>query len=112
MAATCVRKTLSTLTLLAEVPATAAPPSASATKPTRANLRTLRTLTRAPDNAVRPRGADSAGELVSDDLCALDHRLELPGRSRPREVLHSAIRRDDQPLGGHMLERPADAGGH
>ncbi len=53
-----------------------------------------------------------ASQLCAHDLRAGHHRLELAERRFAREVFHSAVRRDDQPFCGHVLERGTDAVRH
>src|SRR2546421_10741096 len=47
-------------------------------------------------------------QLLSEELRTCDHRFELGERPLARQVLHPAIRRDDEPLGSYNRERLAD----
>ncbi len=46
----------------------------------------------------------SEDELLANEARAGDHRLELAERQLARQVLHPAVRRDDEPLRRHDLE--------
>src|SRR5215475_1197075 len=51
-------------------------------------------------------------ELAANDGGAVDHGLHLSESDRPWQVLHAAIRSDDDPLGRHVGQRLADAARH
>ena len=52
------------------------------------------------------------GDLFPDDLGSADHRSQLCSSPFARQVLHTAIRGDRQPLGGGVLQCAADTTGY
>ena len=56
--------------------------------------------------------AASEVELPPDEPCAFYHRLKLAVRPLAREVLHSAVRRENETFGRQNLERPPNSRRH
>src|SRR5258708_37937350 len=59
-----------------------------------------------------PSSHRSSEELAANDGRAGAQRLQLSERGLARKVLHSAVRRRDEPFGRDMLQGGADPLGH